>query len=149
MGTCLADPCFCLLQYLFKDCCGRQAGTPEEMKLTIGEVNHYLNQLAGDEGNESKVNVLTQLLQVTTPNQMKWIIQILLRDLKVQSQKQRLWALVSIGILHSLSSLECSPLLCMCRHTLEAISHLRLSLMPGLLSFRTTSSQDSPALGGV
>ena len=53
------------------------------MKLTIGEVNHYLDQLAGDEGNESKVKVLTQLLQVTTPNQMKWIIQILLRDLKV------------------------------------------------------------------
>lgn len=53
------------------------------MKLTIGEVNHYLDQLAGDEANDGKVKVLTQLLQVTTPNHMKWIIQILLRDLKV------------------------------------------------------------------
>ena len=70
------------MQYLFKACCGRQPGTPEEMKLTIGQLNHYLDQLAGDVGNDGKVNVLTQLLQVTTPNQMKWIIQILLKDLK-------------------------------------------------------------------
>ncbi len=52
------------------------------MKLTIGQLNHYLDRLAGDVGNDGKVNVLTQLLQVTTPNQMKWIVQILLKDLK-------------------------------------------------------------------
>ena len=74
------------MQYLFKACCGRQPGTPEEMKLTIGQVNRYLDQLAGDEANDGKVKVLTQLLQVTTPNQMKWIIQILLKDLKAGNQ---------------------------------------------------------------
>ena len=56
------------------------------MKLTIGQLNHYLDRLAGDVGNDGKVNVLTQLLQVTTPNQMKWIVQILLKDLKASHQ---------------------------------------------------------------
>ena len=100
------------------------------MKLTIGEVNHYLDQLAGDEGNESKVKVLTQLLQVTTPNQMKWIIQILLRDLKVQSFK-------SCGHCYLLASctpyLHCSELLCAC------LRHLRPSLMSGPNSFYNSS----------
>ena len=77
------------LQYLFKACCGRQPGTPEEMKLTVGQLNLYLDQLAGDGVNEGKVKTLTQLLQVTTPNQMKWIIQILLRDLKASHQLKR------------------------------------------------------------
>ena len=76
-------------QYLFKACCGRQPGTPEEMTLTVGQLNHYLDQLAGDGVNEGKVKTLTQLLQVTTPNQMKWIIQILLRDLKASHQLTR------------------------------------------------------------
>ena len=75
------------LQYLFKACCGRQPGTPEEMKLTVGQLNQYLDQLAGDAENNGKVKVLTQLLQVTTPNQMKWIIQILLKDLKASHQR--------------------------------------------------------------
>ncbi len=73
------------MQYLFREYCGRQPETPDALKLTVGEVNHYLDQLAGDEANDGKVRVLRDLLQVTTPNQMKWIIQILLRDLKVQS----------------------------------------------------------------
>ena len=75
------------LQYLFKACCGRQPGTPEEMKLNVGQLNQYLDQLAGDVENNGKVKVLTQLLQVTTPNQMKWIIQILLKDLKAGHQR--------------------------------------------------------------
>ena len=73
------------MQYLFREYCGRQPETPDALKLTVGEVNHYLDQLAGDEANDGKVRVLRDLLQVTTPNQMKWIIQILLRDLKVYS----------------------------------------------------------------
>ena len=73
------------VQYLFREYCGKQQETPDALKLTVGEVNHYLDQLAGDEANDGKVRVLRDLLQVTTPNQMKWIIQILLRDLKVQS----------------------------------------------------------------
>ena len=72
-----------VVQYLFREYCGRQPETPDALKLTVGEVNHYLDQLAGDEANDGKVRVLRDLLQVTTPNQMKWIIQILLRDLKV------------------------------------------------------------------
>ena len=72
-----------VLQYLFREYCGRQPETPDALKLTVGEVNHYLDQLAGDEANDGKVRVLRDLLQVTTPNQMKWIVQILLRDLKV------------------------------------------------------------------
>ena len=73
------------VQYLFREYCGRQPGTPDALKLTVGEVNRYLDQLAGDEANAGKVRVLRDLLQVTTSNQMKWIVQILLRDLKVYS----------------------------------------------------------------
>ena len=98
------------------------------MKLTIGEVNHYLDRLAGDEGNESKVKVLTQLLQVTTPNQMKWIIQILLQDLKVRSPEgcgQCSLLAPCTPILH------CSELLCCaCLQTLEAISHAWTDFLP-------------------
>ena len=93
-------------QYLFRNNCGRQAGTPAESELTIGELNRQLDRLArsdaagagqgaaADAANRAKagevrVGILRHLLRITTPRQMRWIVQLILRELKA-SQTQLL-----------------------------------------------------------
>ena len=54
-----------------------------EAELTVGELNDILNKLAGG-GGEEQVKLFTHLIQITTATQMRWIVQIVLRDLKVR-----------------------------------------------------------------
>lgn len=71
------------MQYLFRTCCGRQSGMHGEAELTVGELNDILNKIANASG-EEQVKLFTYLIQNTTALQMRWIVQIILRDLKVR-----------------------------------------------------------------
>jgi DNA ligase-4 len=54
-----------------------------EAELTVGELNDILNKLANASGGDGQVKLFSHLIQVTTATQMRWIVQIVLRDLKV------------------------------------------------------------------
>ncbi|KAL2340527.1 hypothetical protein Fmac_008467 [Flemingia macrophylla] len=51
--------------------------------LTIGELNELLDRLASAENRAEKVLVLSTLIQKTNAQEMKWIIMIILKDLKL------------------------------------------------------------------
>ena len=74
--------CVVPLQCLYNDHCGRQPNTPAADLLTVGQLNSYLDELARAEGEEGKGAVLQRLIQDTTPAQMRWITQIILKELK-------------------------------------------------------------------
>ena len=56
---------------------------PGEADMTVGDLNRLLDQLAGEAPGEERVAIFSHLIRVTTPEQMRWIVQIVLRDLKV------------------------------------------------------------------
>lgn len=70
------------LQYLLRTNCGKTADTEGEKELKIGTLNKKLDELAGASGN-AKASVLAWLVRMTSPRLMKWIICIILKDLKV------------------------------------------------------------------
>lgn len=70
------------LQYLLRTNCGKSAGTDGEKILKIGELNHKLDELVAASGN-AKATTLAWLIRNTSPRLMKWIICIILKDLKV------------------------------------------------------------------
>lgn len=77
-------------QYLFSKSCGRQEGTPQARMLTVGEVNEKLNQLAYEDTSEGKIAALRWLVLHTTTRQMRWIVGIILKDIKVGISETRI-----------------------------------------------------------
>ncbi|VFQ70225.1 unnamed protein product [Cuscuta campestris] len=51
--------------------------------LTIKELNHFLDSLASSANRSEKTAILSDLIRRTNANEMKWIIMIILKDLKV------------------------------------------------------------------
>ncbi|KAK9735960.1 hypothetical protein RND81_04G241200 [Saponaria officinalis] len=51
--------------------------------LTIGELNELLDRLAAAEGRQAKTGVLGELIRRTNWQEMKWIIMIILKELKL------------------------------------------------------------------
>jgi len=57
---------------------------PGEADLTVGDINDILNKIASAIGSDEQVKLFSHLIQATTARQMRWIVQIVLRDLKVR-----------------------------------------------------------------
>ncbi|KAL6185323.1 hypothetical protein ACLB2K_041457 [Fragaria x ananassa] len=51
--------------------------------LTINELNELLDRLASGENRTEKTSILTTLVQKTNAQEMKWIVMIILKDLKL------------------------------------------------------------------
>lgn len=51
--------------------------------ITINGVNHLLNKLCRAQNNEERINVLTIIIKQCTAQEQKWIIKIILKDLKI------------------------------------------------------------------
>ncbi|XP_004297907.1 PREDICTED: DNA ligase 4 [Fragaria vesca subsp. vesca] len=51
--------------------------------LTINELNELLDRLASSENRTEKTSILTTLVQKTNAQEMKWIVMIILKDLKL------------------------------------------------------------------
>ncbi|GAV59686.1 DNA_ligase_A_M domain-containing protein/DNA_ligase_A_N domain-containing protein/DNA_ligase_A_C domain-containing protein/PTCB-BRCT domain-containing protein [Cephalotus follicularis] len=51
--------------------------------LTIGDLNHLLDRLASCENRAEKTSLLSTLIKKTNAQEMKWIVMIILKDLKL------------------------------------------------------------------
>eukprot|EP00873_Tetraselmis_striata_P028525 jgi/Tetstr1/448789/TSEL_036023.t1 len=58
-------------------------------RLTVGEVNDILNALAEAQGSKAKQREVTRLLTSCSPLEMKYLIMIILKDIKVAGVTQR------------------------------------------------------------
>lgn len=83
------------VQQLFIGHCKKQEGTPGERELKIGQLNQKLDELVAAKGDE-KVNVLRWLITHTSPSMMRWIICIILKDLKVKLERLFPWNIHSL-----------------------------------------------------
>lgn len=73
-----------MLQYLFRLTAGRQEHEFGEKDLKVEDVNTKLNELAAAGSAEEKTAVLQWLVQRSSARMLKWITQIILKDLKVR-----------------------------------------------------------------
>lgn len=73
-----------MLQYLFRLTAGRQEQDPGERDLKVEDINTKLNELAAAGSAEEKTAVLQWLVQRSSARMLKWITQIILKDLKVK-----------------------------------------------------------------
>lgn len=73
----------CAIQYLFTKHCGKVDGTPGVLDLSVGVLNSKLDELASSEDWNVKTGCLRWLIVRTSPKQMQWIVQIILKDVKV------------------------------------------------------------------
>lgn len=92
------------VQYLFVPNCGREAGTLRSAEYTVGQVNEDLDRLTKTTEREERERILQSMIVKTTPRQMKWIIQILLRNLKVNY--------FFVSLFESTGSLDCRKWSC-------------------------------------
>ena len=72
-----------MLQYLFRLTAGRQEQDQGEKDLKVGDINTKLDELAAAASAEEKTAVLQWLVQRSSARMLKWITQIILKDLKV------------------------------------------------------------------
>ena len=72
-----------MLQYLFRLTAGKQEQGPGEKDLKVQDINEKLNELAAAASAEDKTAVLQWLVQRSSARMLKWITQIILKDLKV------------------------------------------------------------------
>ena len=75
----LSLPPVCL-QYLFDYHCSKPEG---DRSLKIGQLNAKLDELVEAKG-DTKVGVLRWLVTHSSSSQMRWILQIILKDMKVR-----------------------------------------------------------------
>lgn len=59
--------------------------------LTIKELNNLLDRLASSENRAEKTSVLSELIQKTNAQEMKWIIMIILKDLKLGTSEKSIF----------------------------------------------------------
>ena len=62
---------------------GKQEHEPGEKDLKVENINDKLNELAAAASAEEKTAVLQWLVQRSSARMLKWITQIILKDLKV------------------------------------------------------------------
>ena len=62
---------------------GKQEHEPGEKDLKVEDINDKLNELAAAASAEEKTAVLQWLVQRSSARMLKWITQIILKDLKV------------------------------------------------------------------
>uniref|UniRef100_A0A164WZJ4 DNA ligase IV n=1 Tax=Daucus carota subsp. sativus TaxID=79200 RepID=A0A164WZJ4_DAUCS len=67
----------------------RQGTTSGE--LTIKELNDMLDRLASSENRAEKTSVLSELIQKTNAQEMKWIVMIILKDLKLGTSEKSIF----------------------------------------------------------
>ncbi|KAL8096103.1 hypothetical protein AgCh_037168 [Apium graveolens] len=67
----------------------RQGTTSGE--LTIKELNDILDRLASSENRAEKTSVLSELIQKTNAQEMKWIVMIILKDLKLGTSEKSIF----------------------------------------------------------
>ena len=72
-----------MLQYLFRLTAGKQEHDPGEKDLKVQDINDKLDELAEAASAEEKTAVLQWLVQRSSARMLKWITQIILKDLKV------------------------------------------------------------------
>ena len=72
------------LQYLFIPNCGKHQDSEGERELKVGGLNEKLDELVRAEG-DAKAGVLQWLIRHTSPRLMRWILRIILKDMKVPS----------------------------------------------------------------
>ena len=72
------------LQYLFIPNCGKHEDSEGERELKVGGLNGKLDELVRAEG-DAKAGVLQWLIRHTSPRLMRWILRIILKDMKVPS----------------------------------------------------------------
>ena len=63
---------------------GKQEHEPGEKDLKVEDINDKLNELAAAASAEEKTAVLQWLVQRSSARMLKWITQIILKDLKVE-----------------------------------------------------------------
>ncbi|DBA86388.1 TPA: hypothetical protein ACH3X2_005613 [Trebouxia sp. C0005] len=69
--------------YLFRLTAGKQEHEPGEKDLKVEDINNKLNELAAAASAEEKTAVLQWLVQRSSARMLKWITQIILKDLKI------------------------------------------------------------------
>ena len=74
-----------MLQYLFRLTAGKQEHEPGEKDLKVQDINKKLDELAAAGSAEEKTAVLQWLVQRSSARMLKWITQIILKDLKVRA----------------------------------------------------------------
>lgn len=72
------------MQELFISACRKQPEDPGRKDLKLSHVNDRLDELMRDDSREGKKHTLQWLINHTTPDQMMWLVRIILGDLKVQ-----------------------------------------------------------------
>ena len=82
-SSCLTEISQLVLQYLFRLTAGRQEQDAGEKDLKVEDINTKLNELAASSSAEEKTAVLQWLVQRSSARMLKWITQIILKDLKV------------------------------------------------------------------
>mmetsp|Transcript_20380 Transcript_20380/g.61402 ORF Transcript_20380/g.61402 Transcript_20380/m.61402 type:complete len:1176 (-) Transcript_20380:177-3704(-) len=70
-------------EFLFDNQCVRQENSSEEQDLTVGRLNELLDALAGAENAEARKNLFRELIDQCSARMMRWIVAIILKDLKV------------------------------------------------------------------
>ena len=83
VSTCPPNLSQLVLQYLFRLTAGRQEHDAGEKDLKVEDINIKLNELAASNSAEEKTAVLQWLVQRSSARMLKWITQIILKDLKV------------------------------------------------------------------
>ena len=77
-----------MLQYLFRLTAGKQEHDPGEKDLKVQDINNKLDDLAEAASAEEKTAVLQWLVQRSSARMLKWITQIILKDLKVRRRQK-------------------------------------------------------------
>lgn len=73
-----------LKQHIFDQCCYLDPAKEEARRLKVGQLNDELDKLVAAGGNnEEQATIFRRLMATTTPEQMAWIVQIILKNLKI------------------------------------------------------------------
>ena len=126
------------MQYLFRyHSGGKPEGSEEAKALTVGRVNEMLNRLASSEVVEAgqgpvddaanrvkagaaRVQILQDLMRMTSPRQMKWVVQIILRELKVPLSDMHVCCTAGIWMCAA-GAWKPSPVLFYCLHAIPCL----------------------------
>ncbi|KAL4440058.1 hypothetical protein ABPG75_003059 [Micractinium tetrahymenae] len=74
-----------LSKSLFQDHCAIASGTPQARRLKVRQVNDFLDRLSAASGeSDLLVPLLRELYHMTTPQQLKQLVQIIQRDFRYQ-----------------------------------------------------------------
>jgi DNA ligase-4 len=73
----------------------RSTITSDRGKLSIAELNETLDRLATARDKQERIHVIRHLYDTMTPTEQKWVIRIILKDLKVSIRERTV-----LGVMH-------------------------------------------------